>query len=95
MIGLTQHVVFAMNTGSCCMKAVIHEASSPQDPAMQTTVNGVQAKVHTPTVIIEILAMRISADMLFWSELLRSEATFIFLACWRSSSSCLKTACTM
>ena len=80
-MGLTQQTDFAKKTGICCTKAVIHDGSLPHDPAMQTIVNGVHAVTHNPTVMIEILAIRISADVCFWSALLRRDVTFIFLAC--------------
>ena len=55
--------------------------TSPQVPNMQITVNGVHAKVHRVTLMMATLAIRISAEALCWSALLRRDATFIFLAC--------------
>ena len=94
MIGLYKAEVLAQRTGNSDIRGVTNEASC-QVPTMEITANGVQAKIHRQMLMMATLAARISAETASWSELLRREVTFIFLACWRNSSSCLKIALTM
>ena len=94
MRGLYAHEVFDRITGSSHTKGVILDVS-PQVPSMQITAKGLHAMIHKVTLITATLAMRISAETACWSALLLREVTFIFLACWRNSSSWWNTARTM
>ena len=76
-MGLYAQEVLDRMTGMADTSGVIL-LTSPHVPSRQITANGVHADNHSETLVIDTLAMRISADTASWSLIPVIQSTFAF-----------------